>query len=181
MVMSAKVEGVTDLVNRLSKFDKDVSKILTKEINEASRLVSNEAKSLVPDNGLSRWGSWLETTGSSGQRGVVQLRSSSRSLDYTQADVRSKIRPQFAKTRRVGGRVIAVKARVVTMSPAGAIFALAGSKGTGTVFKQNLNKKHGQRWPRVLADALYAKGPDARRGIEQAIDKAAKAVVGRGV
>jgi hypothetical protein len=58
----------------------------------------------------------------------------------------------------------------------GAIFALAGSKSTSGAFKKNLNAKHGRRWPRVLSDALYAKGPDARKKIEQAIDKAARAV-----
>jgi hypothetical protein len=177
MTMNVEVEGIVELVNRISKFDKDVAAILTKEINAASRLVSDEAKAKTPDLGLSGWGQWFETKGTNAQRGVVQLQSSSRSISYAGSEVRSKIRPQLSKTSR-RGRLVAVKARVVTMSPAGAIFALAGSVDDSNDFKKNLLKKHGQRWPRVLADALYAKGPEARKGIEKAIDKAARAVAG---
>lgn len=177
MTMDIKIDGAAELINRITKFDKDVSKILTKEINDGSRLIANEAKANTPDRGLSGWGQWFETTGSSGQRGVVSLATSSRSIAYTGSEVRAKTRPQLAK-RSVRGRVVGFKARVVTMSPAGAIFALAGSKDTSNDFKRNLNKKHGQQWPRILSGALYAKGPEARKKIEQAIDKAARAVGG---
>jgi hypothetical protein len=177
MTMSVEVDGVVELVNRITKFDKGVSSILTKEINAATRSVSNEAKANTPNVGLSGWGQWFETKGTNAQRGVVQLQSSSRSIAYVGSEVKSKIRPQLSKTSR-RGRLIAVKARVVTMSPAGAIFALAGSVDDSSDFKRNLIKKHGSAWPRVLSAALYDKGPEARKGIEKAIDKAARAVAG---
>jgi hypothetical protein len=174
-MMNVELKGAAELVNRLSKFDKGVAKILTKEVNAGLRLISNEARATTPDLALSGWGTWNETRGTNAQRGVITLLSSTRSVSYAGSEVKAKTRPQFAKQSKRGA-VVRVSARVVTASPAGAIFALAGSKSTSGAFKKNLNAKHGRRWPRVLSDALYAKGPDARKKIEQAIDKAARAV-----
>lgn len=173
--MNLELKGAAELVNRLSKFDKAVSQVLTREINSGLRLVANEAKANTPDLALSGWGTWNETRGTNAQRGVVTLLSSTRSVSYSGSDVKAKTRPQFAK-RSQRGAIVRVSARVVTASPAGAIFALAGSRNTSGAFKKNLNAKHGRRWPRVLSEALYSKGPEARKKIEQAIDKAARAV-----
>jgi hypothetical protein len=179
MPMELDVKGVAELVNRISKFDQDVYKILTKEVREGLTPIAQHARSNTPDQPLSNWGSWTETTGQSGQVGVVTMVTGTRDRSFSGASVRKGIKPQAIK-RSKRGQVTKFSGRVVTMSPAGAIFAMAGSR-TGGTFENNLIRRWGRTWPRTLTDALYAEGPKAREAIEDAIDKAAEAVNGRRV
>jgi hypothetical protein len=165
MPMELDVKGVAELVNRISKFDQDVYKILTKEVREGLTPIAQHARSNTPDQPLSNWGSWTTSSG--------------RDLSFNGSKVRTGIKPQAVK-RSSRGRVTRFSGRVVTNTPAGAIFSLAGSKSSGT-FEDSLLARWGRTWPRTLADALYAEGPKAREAIEQAIDKAAAAVTGRRV
>lgn len=180
-MMDVDVRGVPELINRISKFDKDVYKILTKEIRQGLSAVSDDARQRTPSGrALDGWGPWNEATGKSGQVGAVTLNTGTRALGYGGGDVKRGIKPQAVR-RSKRGQVVAFSGRVVTMTPAGAIFALAGSRDASDSFTSALNRKHGTRWPRTLTDALYAKGPQAREAIEQAIQRAAAAVGGRSV
>ena len=166
MPMRFKAEGVAELVNRISKFDQDVYKILTKEVRAALTPIAEHARRNTPDRPLSNWGPWIAS-------------DTGRDLGYTGSQVRRGIKPQAVKRSR-RGQVAKFSGRVVTMTPAGAIFALAGSKSGGR-FEDLLNDRHEKRWPRTLSDALYAEGPKAAKDIEEAIQKAAAAVTGRRV
>lgn len=180
-MMTVEVTGVAELVNRLSKFDKGVYTILNREIKQGLTAVAADARSRTPGGrALRGWGPWNLTTGASGQVGAVSLQTGSRDLGFQGSTVKSGILPQTVR-RSSRGRVTKFSGRVITKTPAGAIFALAGSKSADDSFTRTLNAKHGRTWPRTLTDALYSKGPDARRAIHQAIDKAARSVTGRRV
>lgn len=165
--LGVEVKGVPELINQISKFDKEVYKILTKEVRQALSSVAKDAISRTPNGrAIKGWGPWIAAR-------------DGRDLSFSGADVKRGIKPQAVK-RSKGGRVVRFSGRVITNTPAGAIFALAGSKGGGEQFEDTLNRKRGDNvWPRTLTPALYAKGPDAARDIEAAIKKAAADVNGR--
>lgn len=162
--LGVEVKGVPELINRISKFDKDVYRILTKEVRQALSSVAKDAIARTPNGrAIKGWGPWT-------------AERDGRDLSFNGQHVRRGIVPQAVK-RSKSGRVIRFSGRVITKTPAGAIFALAGSK-TGGQFEDALLRKAGNIWPRTLTPALYAKGPQAARDIEAAIQKAAASVNG---
>ena len=176
------VEGVAALVNRLSKFDKDVYKTLTKEVRQGLSGVASTARDLTPSGtALSGWGPWLTPTGQTAQVGSISLVQSTRDLTFAGSSVRRKIRAKAVK-RSSKGRVTRFSGQVVTTSAAGAIYSLAGSVNPNTPFARALRKAgRGETWPRALTDARNKEGPKAASAIEEAIQRAAKAVeTGRG-
>lgn len=176
-----EVEGVNELVNRLAKFDKDVYKILTKEVRAGLADVSSYAKSITPGGrALRNWGPWNLTTGSNAQVGSISLVTGTRDLGFDGSQVKRGIKPRAVRRSR-RGRVTSFSGQVVTTTAAGAIYALAGSKDTTDPFNRHLNRKRGTTWPRTLTDARNVKGPKAAEAITEAIQKAAKAVEGRRV
>jgi hypothetical protein len=163
--LGIEVKGVPELINQISKFDKEVYKILTKEVRQALSSVASDAKSRTPSGrAIKGWGPWTAAR-------------DGRDLSFNGAVVKRGIMPQAVK-RSKRGRVVKFSGRVITKTPAGAIFALAGSKGGGQ-FEDALVRGNGNVWPRTLTPALYAKGPQAARDIEAAIQKAAENVTGR--
>jgi hypothetical protein len=164
--LGVEVKGVPELINQISKFDKEVYKILTKQVRLALSSVSKDAKARTPNGrAIKGWGPWIAAR-------------DGRDLSFNGSDVKRGIMPQAVK-RSSRGRVVKFSGRVITKTPAGAIFALAGSKGGGQ-FEEALNRRNGRGvWPRTLTPALYAKGPQAAREIEVAIKKAAADVNGR--
>ena len=163
--LGVEVKGVPELINQISKFDKEVYRILTKEVRQALTSVSQDAISRTPNGrAIKGWGPWIAAR-------------DGRDLSFNGADVKRGIKPQAVK-RSKRGRVVKFSGRVITKTPAGAIFALAGSKGGGQ-FEDALVRRNGNAWPRTLTPALYAKGPQAARDIEAAIKKAAANVNGR--
>ena len=178
MALSFHVDGVPELINRISKFDKEISKILNREVRQGADVVGAYARSLVPSgNALSNWGSYNEKTGRAGRVGVVSMSQGSRDLSFNGSSVARGIKPQTVNSRR-RGTVVGYKARVVITTAPGAIWSLAGSKNRrGSTFGPNLNGAfRDSRWPRALTPALHAKGPQAARLIEDAIDRAIAAV-----
>jgi hypothetical protein len=176
--LSFHVDGVPELINRISKFDKEVSKILNREVKEGADLVGAYARSLVPSgNALSNWGPWNVKTGKTGSIGVVSMSQGSRNLGFDGSAVARGIKPQAVKSSK-RGVVVGFKARVVMSTAAGSIWSLAGSQNRSkSSFGPNLNGAfRDPRWPRALTPALHAKGPQARRQIEDAIDRAIAAV-----
>lgn len=175
--MIVDVENVGPLINRLQKFDKDVYKILQREIKEGAEIVAADARTRVPEPALSGWGAWNLTTGTTGSVGAVTLTEGNRDLSYIGSRVRSSIKPSARATRRRGRGTVGIVGRVTIGNAGGAIWSLAGSKTTGSWFTRNLNRKFGEgTWPRALTPALYAKGPQAIAKIDAAIGRAADAV-----
>lgn len=180
-MLNVDVENVPEFINRISKFDKDIYKTLQAEIRQGLTAVADDARQRTPNGrALTGWGPWNESTGKSASVGVVTLNTGTRELGFRGSDVKRGITPQSVK-RSKRGQVTRFGGRVISKSPAGAIFALAGSRDDSDSFTQALNRKHGTTWPRTLTDALYSKGPDARKAIEAAIEKAAASISGRNV
>ena len=178
MPMKFHVEGVPELINRISKFDKEVSKILNREVKEGADVVGAYARSLVPSgNALRNWGPWNFKTGKTGSIGVVSMSQGSRDLSFDGSAVARGIKPQAVKSNK-RGIVVGFKARVVMSTAAGSIWSLAGSRNKSkSTMGPNLNRAFSDpRWPRALTPALHAKGPQARKEIEDAIDRAIAAV-----
>ena len=178
MPLSFHVDGVPELINRISKFDKKVAKILNDEVKEGADVVGAYARSLVPGgNALENWGQWNLKTGKAGTVGVVSLSQGSRDLSFDGSAVARGIKPQAVKSNK-RGVVVGFKARVVMSTAAGSIWSLAGSKNRSkSTLGPNLNRAFSDpRWPRALTPALHAKGPQARKEIEDAIDRAIAAV-----
>lgn len=175
--MRVDIDGAAELVNRLTKFDKDVYKILERELKSAARLVADDARGRVPSQGLTHWGGWNVTTGTSGSAGVVSMVTGSRDLSFRSGAVKRGIKPQVPKKYNRGA-LVGFSVRVVQMDAAGAIYELAGSQDkSGHPFNRNMNNENGSSiWPRSLTPALYAKGDEAARGIEAALDRAVDAL-----
>jgi len=172
------VENVGPLINRLVKFDKDVYRILQKEIKEGAEVVAADARPRVPADALSGWGIWNLTTGGRGSVGAVSITTGTRDLSYEGFRARSSVKPSSRITRRRGLGTTGIEGRVVLGDPGGSIWALAGSRDTtGSAFNRNIRTRFGNGpWPRALAPALQAKAPQAIAKIDAAIQRAADAV-----
>lgn len=176
--MLVDVENAGALINRLQRFDKDVYRVLQREIKQAAEVVAADARNRIPTGtALSGWGVWNMTTGRSGSVGAVTMVTGSRDLGFDGTSVRSSVKPSVRATRRRGVGTTGIVGRVTMGSAGGSIWSLAGSRSTDTPFTRNLNRKFGDsQWPRALTPALYEKGPQAAERIESAIQRAADAV-----
>jgi hypothetical protein len=166
-----EVQGISPFINRLEKFDKDVSKTLKAEMRRGSNEVAKEARSLIGalgGNPLSNWGSWSS---------AVRGRTDARDLSFSPAAAKRGIKVQSYRGRS-RGVVTSFGYRVKQMNPGGAIFELAGSQNkSGDLFNSNLNAKHQNiRYPRILYRAYYAGMSRAETIIKAAIRKAEKEV-----
>jgi hypothetical protein len=166
-----QAQGIAPFINRLEKFDKDVSKTLKAEMRRGSNEVAKEARSLIGalgGNALSNWGTW-----SSAGRG----RTDARDLSFSPAAAKRGIKVKSYRGRS-RGVVTSFGYRVSQMNPGGAIYELAGSRNrSGDVFNSNLNSKRGSnRYPRIMYRAYYAGMSRAETIIRAAIRKAEKEV-----
>ena len=176
--MDVDVENVGPLINRLVKFDKEVYKILQREIRAGAEVVAADARPRVPMRALSGWGVWDLTTGGSASVGAVSLVTGVRDLAFDGSRARRSVKPSSRITRKRGRGTTGIEGRVVLGDPGGSIWALAGSRDvSGSAFNRNLKQRFGSGpWPRALAPALEAKAPQAIAKIDAAIQRAADAV-----
>jgi hypothetical protein len=171
--MRLTVEGIAPFINRLEKFDKDVSKELKKEMRSASDMVRKEAVSRVPSAPLSGWGVWQQN---------------GRDLDYEPGRVRKSYKTVTNRYRNLGVTV-AFGYSVVTENAAAAIFEQAGApqpKGNTTwrssaQFRRYISNRHGVRpnikgGKRVLFPSYYSVMPQVRDRITKAIREAERKV-----
>jgi len=165
MASRVDIEGLAPFINRLEKFDKDVSKELKKEMRGAASLVVAAAKARVTQQPLSNWGKWIYTDG--------------RDLGFDVANVKRGFKSETVRSRNLG---VTTKFgyKIVQKSPAGAIFEYAGSKTPGALFNRSLLKNNDRlirgTQPRILARAYYDVIEDVRSRIRNAIDDAARKV-----
>lgn len=178
-----EVQGASDLINRISRFDKDVYRVLQKEVRGATQDMRDDAQSLEPsghalfgtisgDQVSDGWGSW---TASRDGRDL--------GFDGTESGLKSGMKVQARKTTRAGavgivGRVVAPK------SAAAHIFLLAGKHdaqkrpGWGGNFKYELNRRYGTTFPRGMTTAWRRGYKKAADRIDRAIEAARSAIVG---
>ncbi len=176
--MAIKIDGAERIIQRIYAFDKEVWKVLQKEIREASDEIRKEAQSSTPSVGLGNWGPWSVATGRSGSAGSVTFSRGSRDISFFGSQVQRSIKSQARSRAGRAGADRSIAGRVVINDAAGAIFALAGSKNrSGHRFNDNLNTKHGAGpWPRLIGPAWTSNVDRVRDLIDAAIDKAAREV-----
>lgn len=166
------VQGLAPFVNRLEKFDKDVSKQLKKEMKQGANEVAKEARSLlsIVGNPMSQWAkySWVEQ-----DRPAADARNLQFSMPAAKKGI--KVRSYRGRNR---GVTTAFGYRVNQMNPAAAIFETAGSVDkSGAIFNTTMNRDHGgNRYPRILYRAYYVAMPKVEAKIRAAIRKAEKGV-----
>ena len=154
--MKVQVTGEQRAVAALKAFDKDVFKGIDKGLKQAGEVLRDEVRANTPTSGpLSNWGRWNATRTS--KAGV----SSTRDLSYNATKVRTGIKVVTSQPKRqtTGGKF---RVAVATMSPAGAMYSLAGSvrkrygqesSYRGRSFVDNLNNKSGKKYARGLNEA----------------------------
>ena len=163
--MRVEVDGLAAFINRLEKFNKDVSKELKSEMTKASNLVVKDAKGSAPDAPLSGWGRWIDA-------GVMPRSSGGRDLSYTSGY------KQVTNRYRRRGATVSFGKDVVTSTPGSGIFQFAGSQGRTENFTAQIIRRFGpvKKLPRILGPAYYRNIPQVRARIESAIRRAEKAV-----
>jgi hypothetical protein len=145
-------------MNFLETFNKDVAKILKKEIKAGANEVAKASRRRIPKAGLSNWGAWTYSR-------------DGRDLGFIGGWVKRGIVVETYKSRNRGATV-AYGHRVVTKTAAGAIFELAGSKSKHPMPLAMEAKHPVQNYPRTLFPAYYEAMPTALRKIEAAVEKA---------
>jgi len=155
--MKVRVTGEQRAVAVLKAFDKDVFKGIDKGLKLAGEVLRDEVRDKTPSGSpLSNWGRGNATRVS--KAGV----SSTRDLSYNAAKVRTGIKVVTSQPKRetTGGKF---RVAVATMSPAGAMYALAGSARKrygqessyrGRSFVDNLNNKSGRKYARGMNEAM---------------------------
>ena len=145
--MKVKITGEQRAVAALKAFDKDVFKGIDKGLKLAGEVLRDEVRSKTPSGSpLSGWGRR--------KAGV----SSTRDLSYNATKVRTGIKVVTSQPKRetTGGKF---RVAVATMSPAGAIFAIAGTGARpsgnyrGRSFVDNLIARFGKKYARGLNEA----------------------------
>jgi len=161
--VAIKIDGDERILQRIYAFDKEVWKILQKEIREASDVIRKDAQALTPGIALSGWGPWQQR---------------SRDLTYRGPQVGKSIKTQVRSRIGRAGADRFVAGRVVINDPAGAIFSLAGSQNrSGHKFNENVNETWRKGpWPRLIGPAWTSNVDRVRDLIDAAIDKAAREV-----
>jgi hypothetical protein len=161
--MAIKVDGQERILQRMYAFDKDVWKILQKDIRQATDVIRKDAQSLTPGVALSYWGVW--------QQGE-------RDLGFSGPQVKNSMKTRVRSRRGRAGADRFIAGQVVMNDVAAAIFALAGSQNrSGHRFNRNLNKKYGRGpFPRLLGPAWTENVDKARKQIDAAITRAAREV-----
>jgi hypothetical protein len=160
--MQVKVEGAARKIDAIFRFDKELWKGIQKGVKGAAELVAADVRNRIPPIGLysrrSRgWGTWVAT-------------KDGRDLGFDQNAIRGSVKTRFRSRYKGGFRE--VKGQAYSSSPAGAIYALAGSKSNDG-FNAVLNIQRGSSvWPRAFTPAYYAKGPEASKEIGALIERA---------
>jgi len=185
--MNLHIENASDLINRISRFDKDIYKELQKQIRAVTTEVKNDAESLEPV-GKALFGTMGGDQVSEGWGGWTARRDGrDLSFDGSDAGLRGGMKVQVRKTthRTSAGNAYGVVGKVLAPNnPAAAIFLLAGSKnpnrrpGWGGNFNAELNRRFGTTFPRGLTTAWRRGYAGAAARIDAAVEAARAAIVG---
>jgi hypothetical protein len=158
MSFKVDVDGVAPLINQVERFNKDVAKVLKTEMRAGANEVAKAARELVPDSGLRNWGAWTYS-------------KDGRDLGFIGSWVKRGITVSTQRNR-MSGITVGFGYDVVTRTPAGSIYELAGSKSDEPMSRAMRKKRGSGPYPRTLFPAYYQAMPDAKAKIQAAITKA---------
>ena len=184
--MKVRVTGEQRAIAALKAFDKDVFKAVDKGLKQAGEVLRDEVRAKTATSGpLSGWGGWNATRTT--KAGV----SSTKDLSYNATKVRTGIKVTTKQGKKVatGGKF---QVAVATMSPAGAMYALAGSvrkrykrepSYRGRSFVDNLNNRAGQKYARGMNEAMknkpvVAKAKEKVAAVIRDAERAANRILG---
>ena len=188
--MDLKLSGAGELVNRLSRFDKEVWTTLQREVRQASDLIATDARNAMPGDrvlsggqstGAERlspgWGPWNRKEAAAGTNfGAVEFKVGTRDASYNGNRARSSIRSGSRKYRRAGS-LVGIVGVVRMTDPGGIIYALMGKEATNSRFEREVVRKHPtERYPRALGPAWDRHQKNVGELIDQAIDRAKSAI-----
>ena len=164
--MKFDVEGLAPFINRLEKFDKDVSKELKAEMKKGADVVAKAAGSTVSGVPISGWGTWNHQ---------------GRDLGYNPSKVKSGFKVATNRYRR-RGVTAAFGYDVVQANAGGSVYEVIGDKSrvTGPQGEQFVDSvvaaSSGRRNPRTLVPAYYEGIEQARERIKAALKDAMRKV-----
>lgn len=153
-------KNIAQNIDFLETFNKDVAKILKKEIKQGANEVAKASRRRIPNSALTNWGSWTYSR-------------DGRDLGFIGGWVKRGIVVETTRSRNRGATV-AYGQRVVTKTAAGAIYELAGSKSSEPMPLAMQSVHPVKNYPRTLFPAYYEAMPIALQKIEAAIEKAKK-------
>jgi len=163
-MIGVSVDGVAPFVNRLEKFDKDVSKELKSEMSKGAEVVRDAAASTVSGQPISGWGNWNHN---------------GRDLGYKPDAVKRGLKVATNRHRQ-RGVTTAFGYDVVQSNPGGAVFEVIGDKSRvtspqGAQFVDAVSAGAGKK-PRTLIPAYYKGISEAKDRIEAALKTAMRKV-----
>ena len=165
--MKFEVEGLAPFINRLEKFDKDVSKELKAEMKKGADVVAKAAGSTVSGVPISGWGTWNHQ---------------GRDLGYNPSKVKSGFKVSTNRYRR-RGVTAAFGYDVVQANAGGSVYEVIGDKSRvaeGTQGEQFVDSvvanSSARRNPRTLVPAYYEGIEQARERIKAALQVAMRRV-----
>ena len=162
--MNLELDGIAPLINRLEKFDKDVSKELKKEMRGAANKLVKDARGVYPSTGLTNWGPWMSV-----ERG--------RDLSYVAATARKSVKLQTTR-KRLRSATVAFGYSAVQRNPGAALLETAGNREPNSPFNLAIQQRHGPPTgvPRYITRAYYSIAPQVRAEIEGFVQKAMRKV-----
>ncbi|HEY7824652.1 MAG TPA: hypothetical protein VIG24_17555 [Acidimicrobiia bacterium] len=163
--MKVQADGLAPFINRLEKFDKDVSKELKKEMRTAAREAVPAAQGAYPPGPLLRkFGRWIEE-------------KSGRDLSYNVGAARKGI---YLKTdrKRLRGATIAFGYTIGQRNAVGKIVEWAGKRNPTDLFNRDIIRKYGkaEKMPRFAPEAYYEVVPELRTKLDDIVAKAMRKV-----
>lgn len=157
MVFDVKTQGVPQLINRLQGFEKDVYRVLQRDIRDAADVIGASARSLLPPAEAARnWGPW----------GAGQF-------DFYGPHVASSIKPGV-RTRSIG-RQRYVMGIVTSKSTAFVKYAFIG-RNDNSRLGSYIDGRWGTSYPRAIGPAWTMHVDKVRASIQDAINRAAEKV-----
>lgn len=169
--MRVDVKGLASFVNRLEKFDQDVSKTLKAELKSASSVVAGRASGLQPNTVLSNWGRWIDS-------GTMPKSTAGRDLSYAKRGYKVK-----TNRYRNKGAVTSFGMDVESVGPGAGILEFVGSQNRTPKFSDPIVSRFGPVpkgsrgfMPRILLPAYYMGMSEAAQQIEAAVRAAEKKV-----
>ena len=146
--MKFDVEGLAPFINRLEKFDKDVSKELKAEMKKGADVVAKAAGSTVSGVPISGWGTWNHQ---------------GRDLGYNPSKVKSGFKVATNRYRR-RGVTAAFGYDVVQANAGGSVYEVIGDKSrvTGPQGELLARASVGER-ELLIADVDLARSESVRR------------------
>jgi hypothetical protein len=180
MPMTLEVDGAGRLVDALSKFNKEIYKILQDDVRAAAGLVAEDARRRTPamvlyggygERRSNGWGTWTSSGNSPtkfGSRGT----GAGRDLSYNEGRIDGSIKVGARKARVRGAGSVGMKGIVTMNDVGGQIWATAGHENDRSQFNKKIIDRYGSDYPRGLKAALFAKGPEAGEMMDRAIERA---------